>query len=387
MQGKYIHRAIESRISELLNEFPAVAILGPRQCGKSTLARHLTEDRKDCIFLDLELPSDRRKLSDPEMYLHMHRDSMICLDEVQRMPHLFEVLRSVIDKNARNSQFLILGSASRDLLRQSSETLAGRIAYCELTPFQLNEIIGPVSVQTESLQRTWLQGGFPRSYLARNPAASFRWRNQFIRTFLERDIPQLGFQIPAETLSRLWRMCAHSHGQLLNASKIGQSLGYSHTAIRRQLDLLVQTFMIRLLPPVKINGKKRLVKSPKIYIRDSGILHALLEIADMDMLFGHPVFGSSWEGFALEEIVSLHEGWRHGFYRTSAGAEIDLVLEQGRKRIGFEFKASTDPHVTRGFWNAVGDLQLDHVWIIAPVAEPYPLNENISVCSPAHVRV
>lgn len=381
MQGTYVSRQAESVIGQLLQEFPVIALLGPRQSGKSTLVQHFIEGRKDCVYLDLELPSDQRKLSDPELYFKMHQDELICMDEIQRFPGIFEIMRSRIDQNHRNGQFIILGSASRDLIKQSSETLAGRIAYIELSPFQFNELFDENANNKDVLQQLWLRGGFPRSYLAMGEAESFRWREQFVRTFLERDIPQLGIQIPALTMRRLWQMCTHYQGQMINASKIGQSLGYSHVSIRRQLDVLEQTFMIRLVPPFEANVKKRLVKTPKIYLRDTGILHALLDIETQEQLFGHPVFGASWEGLAIESILNTIPNWQYGFYRTSAGAELDLIIQRGGKSFGFEFKASSNPQVNRGFWNAIDDLNLEHVWIVAPVNESYPIKENVTITS------
>ncbi|MCG8603480.1 ATP-binding protein [bacterium] len=366
-------------VVQSLLDFPAVAILGPRQAGKSTLARKVTEEIGNAVYLDLEKPSDLRRLSEPEIFLNLHREKLICLDEIQRAQDLFAVLRGRIDENARNGQFLILGSASRDLIRQSSESLAGRIAYLELSPFDLAELVQTLDDSDTLLEQTWLRGGFPRSFLSLNDSRSLNWRDNFIRTFLERDIPQLGFQIPAKSVRRLWQMCAHTHGQILNASRLGESLGVSHTTIRTYLDLLQQTFMVLLLPPCEANLKKRLVKSPKLYIRDSGILHALLEIESLDELIGHPVYGASWEGFALENILSVLPKWNKGFYRTSSGAELDLVLTRGQKRIGVEFKASKAPHLSRGFWNAIDDLQLERTWVIAPVPDSYPVAENVEV--------
>lgn len=381
MQGKYIKRKLHEEIKESLLNFPAVAILGPRQAGKSTLAKKIVAELDDCIYLDLEKPSDLSKLTESELFFRFHREELICLDEIQRKPDIFPVLRSIIDENDRNGQFLILGSASRDLIKQSSETLAGRIAYLELTPFLFSEISQLAPDKEKLLQQSWLRGGFPRSYLAGSDKASVNWRENFVRTFLERDIPQLGFHIPAETLQRLWKMCAHNHGQLFNASKLGESIGVSHTSIRSYIDLLAQTFMIRVLPPLEANLKKRLIKSPKIFIRDSGILHALLEIETFDDLFGHPVYGASWEGMAMENILSILPNWNAGFYRTSSGVELDLVLTKGRRRLGIEFKSSLAPRVTRGFWSALNDLELNEAWIIAPVRDEYPIKENIMVSS------
>lgn len=379
MQG-YIARRQEVAITEVLAEFPAVALLGPRQCGKTTLARHLVEGRKDAVYLDLELPSERRKLQDPELYIRTriaeHGVRLFCLDEIQWLPELFPVLRGIIDRTGRNGQFLILGSASRDLIRQGSESLAGRLALLELTPFQLTE----VATQSASpLSRIWLRGGFPRSLLAASDASSYRWRENFVQTFLERDLPKLGFNLPAAGLHRLWRMLAHSHGQLLNGSKLGASLGISHTTVRSYIDLLSRTFMVRALEPLEANVKKRLVKSPKVYIRDSGILHTLLEIEDQDALFGNPVFGASWEGLVLETVIDAHPGWRSNFYRTASGVEVDLVLSRGQRLIAIECKASTAPSVGRGFRIALDDLGIDKAWVIAPVEESYPLDERIGV--------
>lgn len=379
MQDQFIPRKSEALLHDLLNEFPVLAILGPRQCGKSTLAKHFIQKRKPFVFLDLESPSDQRKLTDPETYFHMHEQSLVCLDEIQRIPALFEILRVSIDRNPRNGRYLILGSASRDLIRQSSETLAGRIAFIELTPFQFGEIPGAGGKTRLHLNNFWVRGGFPKSYLAPDDSASFRWRMQFIGTFLERDVPQLGFQIPAETLGRLWRMTAHVHGQVLNASKIGESLGQSHVTIRNHLGILAGTFLVRLLPPFEVNLKKRMIKSPKAYIRDSGLLHALLEIETMEELIGHPSYGSSWEGMALEAVLQLCPDWRSGFFRTSAGAEIDLVLERKKSRICVEFKASSNPQVTRGFWNALDDLKPVETWIVSPVDEVYPIRNDVHV--------
>ena len=298
---------------------------------------------------------------------------------MQRRPDLFPVLRSIVDKNARNGQLLILGSASRDLIKQSSESLAGRIAYLELTPFLYAEV---TSLKPEVIS-FWTRGGFPRSFLAPNDQSSVRWREQFIRTFLERDIPQLGFNIPAATLGRLWRMLAHNQGQVLNSSNLGRALGVSHTTIRSYLDLLEQTFMVRILLPYQANLQKRLVKSPKIYIRDSGILHTLLDIENSTDLLGHPVYGASWEGFAIEQILSEFPAWKSWFYRTVAGAELDLILTKGQKRVAIECKASSAPTVTKGFWNALRDLDIEEALIIAPVMESYPIADRVTV-APLH---
>ncbi len=377
----YIKRIITSAIQQKLKNMPGIVILGPRQCGKSTLAKAIISEIGDAVYLDLERPSDVSKLRDPEAFFHLNSDRLICLDEIQRVPELFPVLRSVMDENRRNGQFIILGSASPDLMKQSSETLAGRISYFELTPFLLKEISEDHHLKT--LRKLWLRGGFPRSYLAPNDKESFEWRLDFIRTFLERDIPQLGFRTPAKTLERFWRICAHLHGQLLNSSKLGESMGVSHHTIKSYIDILEQSFVLRVLRPYESNLKKRLIKSPKIYIRDSGILHALLGIENQNDLLGHPVYGASWEGIVIENILSLLPNWKASFYRTSSGSEIDLILERGNKRVAIECKVSTSPHLNIGFWNAVSELKLKEVWVVAPVQEAYPIEKKVMV-APLH---
>ncbi len=365
---------IEPLACRRLENNPALALLGPRQCGKSTLARHLLKEFDNPVYLDVERPSDRNKLRDPESFFKIHQGRLVCIDEVQRVPDLFPVLRSLIDQSGMNGQYLILGSASRDLIRQSSETLAGRIAYLEMTPFSLPEV-------PSAMQKLWLQGGFPRSFRA-GQDVSFDWRGDFIRSFLERDIPALKRGIPPESVGRLLTMCAHYHGQFLSLEKLAGSMGVHAGTIRNYLDLLCGAFMMRRLPPLLSNVKKRLVKAPKIYIRDSGILHALLNLSSMDDLFAHPVYGDSWEGFVIEQILStVGSRAEHGFYRTSNGAEMDLVLNLGNHRIGIECKASSAPSVTRGFWSARQDLELDETYIVAPVESAYPYGDGAVVCS------
>lgn len=373
----YIPRLITERIKQKLENIPAVLILGPRQCGKSTLAKAIISKMRDAIYLDLERPSDINKLTDPEAFFSLNANKLICLDEIQRTPDLFPVLRSVIDENKRNGQFIILGSASQNLIKQSSETLAGRISHFELTPFLFKEV--SEDHHLNKLRKIWLRGGFPRSYLAPNETESFEWRLDFIRTFLERDIPQIGFRIPAKTLERFWKMCAHLHGQILNSSKLGESLGLSHHTVRSYVDLFDQTFILRILRPYEPNLKKRLIKSPKTYLRDTGLLHALLGIEGHNDLLGHPVYGASWEGFVMENILSLLPDWTASFYRSSSGSEIDLILEKGKKRIAVECKVSTSPTPNRGFWNAMKDLRIREAWIIAPVKETYPLEDGVTV--------
>jgi len=377
MQGKYIKRTLEAEVADCLLDFPAVAVLGPRQCGKSTMAKAIIENFADALYLDLENPADLAKLNDPELFFAHHQHKLICLDEIQLVPEIFAQLRTIIDTVNRNGQFIFLGSASRDLIKQSSETLAGRLAYLELTPFTFLETA--TENPPVNLSDFWLRGGFPKSLLGRSPKASRRWRDNFMRTFLERDIPQLGFRIPAQSLRRTWQMCAHNQGQLLNSSQLGSALGISHTTLRSYLELLSETFMLRILPPFAANIKKRLVKTPKVYIRDTGILHAILAIESYDDLLAHPVFGASWESLVLENVIACYPEWEPFFYRTAAGAEIDLLLVRGQKRIAIECKAATAPTVSRGFWNALNDLEVDEAWIVAPVKEGYPFADNVWV--------
>jgi predicted AAA+ superfamily ATPase len=377
MHGSYIPRLLEKTLEQALDESPAVALLGPRQCGKSTLAKAVISGRPNTVFLDLERRSDVARLAEPELFFHAHANDLVCLDEIQRMPDIFQVLRSVIDDDRRNGRFLILGSASRELIRQSSESLAGRLMHLELSPFLLSEVARPRA----GLQAYLLRGGFPPSLLAGSDAASMRWRQSFIRAFLERDIPQLGITIPASSIERLWRMCAHHHGQVLNLSQLGASLGVSHTTARAYIELLARTFMVRVQPPFLPSSAKRLVKSPKIYIRDTGILHALLDIETWDDLLGHPAFGHSWESMVIENVLAQMPGWRGSFYRTAKGAEIDLVLEKGKRRIAIECKASSAPAPTQGFWNALEDIGALEAWVVAPIEGSYPLARGVTVAS------
>jgi predicted AAA+ superfamily ATPase len=362
-----------------LQNNPAVAILGPRQCGKTTLARKIIRDVRKSVYLDLEHPGDLAKLDDPLAFFYLHKDELVCLDEIQRVPELFATLRGIIDERDRNGQFLILGSASRDLIHQSSESLAGRISYLDLTPFLLAEVGTAQEEDDDDIRKLWLRGGFPRSFLAPDIDVSFDWRQNFIRTFLERDVGMLGFHLPPVRLGRFWRMCAHSHGSLLNASKLATSLGVSFHTVRSYMDLLEQTFMLRVLLPDAPNLKKRLVKSPKVYIRDSGILHALLDIRTHDDLLSHPLIGASFEGFAMENILAFARNYESSFYRTSAGAEIDLILRKGRRTLAFELKSSTVPRVSKGFWNALDDVSPDEAYVVAPVKESYPMKGGVIV--------
>ena len=375
----YVPREQEKELLRSLDSFPVTALLGPRQCGKSTLAKYIISKREETVFLDLERPSDLRKLTDPELFFHTHTGKLICIDEVQTGPELFPVLRAAVDDERRPGRFLLLGSASQELIRKSSESLAGRIHYIELTPFTCPELISADKKYQSKLMEIWLRGGFPESILARNDSLSLVWREDFIRTFLEHDIAQFGFSVPPQVMRRFWTMLAHYHGQLANLSKLGQSLGVTHPTIKRYLDILNQTYMVRSLLPYSGNLKKRLVKSPKVYVRDSGVLHALLEIDTLEDLFGHPVVGASWEGLCLEQIIAAKPGWRPSFYRTSSGEEIDLLMERGQKKLAFEFKASMSPKVSRGFKNTLKVLQPEHTWIVAPVDTAFPLQKDVTV--------
>jgi predicted AAA+ superfamily ATPase len=366
-----------AKIHRKLQSMPAVGILGPRQCGKTTLAQHIIKKFENAVYLDLERRTDLNKLRDPEAFFEQNSSRLICLDEIQRLPDLFPEMRSHVDRYGRNGRFLILGSASPELLRQTSETLAGRISFIELTPLSLFEVSPKADNQT--VRSIWLRGGFPRSYLARSENDSFEWRQDFIRTFLERDIPQLGINIPARRLERFWQMVAHIHGQLLNRSSLGESLGVSHHTVNSYVALLEQTYLLRVLEPYHANVKKRLIKAPKIYLRDSGLLHGLLDITTQNDLLGNPVYGASWEGFVIENTLAGLMQWRPYFYRSASGAEIDLILERGQRRVAIEIKASTSPEVKRGFWNALEDLRIDTAMIVSPVDEAYPYKNGVQV--------
>ena len=378
MQGE-LSRLAGAAISRALDRAPVVALLGPRQCGKTTLARRVLDGLPGSVRLDLERPSDRARLADPEAFFALHAGETVCLDEIQRVPELFPVLRSVVDERRGNGQFLVLGSASPDLLRQSSESLAGRISFVELTPFLLPEVERGGKEEERAERLLWLRGGFPRSFLARSGEESGAWREDFVRTFLERDVPQLRSRVAVPRVASLWTMCAHEHGQLLNAARLGSALGVSAQTIRAYLELLCGTFVMRLLPPLEANLGKRLVRSPKLFLRDTGILHSLLGIETQDDLLGHPCRGASWEGFVLENVLAALPGWTASFYRTAAGAELDLVLERGQRRVAVECKASTSPVVSRGFWSALEDLGIDEAYVVAPVAASYPLGKGATV--------
>lgn len=372
-----IRRQSESVVLKHLGVFPAVAILGPRQSGKSTLVKMLAENISPFVYLDLQDYEDLNKLTEPNLFFEANRNAVICLDEIQLVPHLFSVLRSAIDKQRRNGRFILLGSASQALIQKSAESLAGRIGLIELSPFLITEVNNEPGY---SLQKYWFRGGFPESYLAQTDSASTLWIENFIRTYIERDIPQLGFQIPALLLRRLLLMCAHNQGQLLNASKLGESLGLTHPTVRKYVDLLEQTYILRTLQPYEANVKKRLVKSPKVYVRDTGILNRLLLIPDFNNLMGNPVFGSSWEGLVIENSIENMPGWTPYFYRTATGNEIDLILVRGTQKIAIECKASSAPQLTKGNWDALADVNPDHTFIIAPITgSSYSLDKKVIV--------
>jgi predicted AAA+ superfamily ATPase len=360
-------------LEESLASTPAVALLGPRQVGKTTLALEIGDERPS-VYLDMESLSDQAKLTDAEAYLQDREDRLVILDEVHRAPDLFQSLRGLIDRGRRHGKasgrFLLLGSASVDLLRQSGETLAGRISYLELGPFDSLEI------SADDLQILWARGGFPSSFLAPNDLLSFRWRQDFIRTYLERDVPQFGPRIPAETLRRLWTMLAHSQGEMLNGANLGRALGIDAKTVARYLDLLVDLLLVRRLAPWHGNPGKRLVKSPKLYVRDSGLTHALLGLPTQEAVLGHPVAGASWEGFVIESLLAAAPADVEAhFYRSADGAEIDLVLTLPDQTLwAIEIKRSSAPKLERGFYHACADLNPARRFVVYGGRERFPLN-------------
>lgn len=376
-----IVREAQVEIAQLLEEFPAVAVLGPRQVGKTTLAETIaTSISPNPVYLDLESPTDQAKLQEPEAYFDLHKRQLIILDEIRRVPELFAILRGVIDRRRRQGhktgQFLIVGSASLDLLKQASESLAGRIAYKELPGLTATEI----SADTGDQNTLWLRGGFPDSFLAKTDPASLRWRLNFINTYLERDVPQFGPRIPATTLRLLWTMLAHNQGAQLNMAQLGANLGVSIPTTKRYIELLDDLLLIRHLRPWSGNIGKRLVKAPKVYIRDSGITHALLNLTTMDDLFGHPVVGASWEGFVIENLLScLPVGVTPWFYRTSAGAEIDLVIERNKQqKYAIEIKRSLAPSLSKGFYLGCEDIGATKRFVVYPGTERYPIASDVT---------
>lgn len=350
---------------------PITAILGPRQSGKTTLARMFTAD-KPVSYFDLDSIPDQRRLQNPELVLGS-LEGLVVLDEIQKVPALFGTLRVLVDRPENRARYIILGSASPYIIRDASESLAGRVEFIELNGFNLSE------TGSSTWQILWLLGGFPRSFLANSEADSFAWREGFIRTFLERDIPQLGISIPAIAMRRFWTMLAHYHGQIWNASELSRAMGLSDKTVRSYLDILSGAFMVRELQPWFENTSKRQIRSPKIYIRDSGLLHSLLNIPDQQTLFGHPKVGASWEGYVIEQVLSILHPNEAYFWGTHGGAELDLMFFHQGKRYGIEVKFSEAPEVSRSIHTAIKDLGLEHLWIIYPGSQAYPVQERISV--------
>ena len=368
-------RIAQPALATALTWSPAVAILGPRQIGKTTLARVLLETHPNALYLDLESPQDRAALGDGPLFLQAHADQLIILDEVQHTPEIFSVLRGEIDRARRPGRFVLLGSASFELLRQS-QSLAGRLSLIDMFPLLVDEVGSELS----TLQSLWLRGGFPPSFTALNEQASWRWREAFIRHLLHTDLPALGLRVDATSLSRFWRMLAHLHGQLFNASAVANSLDVSAHTVNRWLDHMVGALLIRKLEPFHTNLGKRLVKSNKVYVRDSGLLHSLLGLTSVADLQGHPMAGASWEGFVIDHIAAhLPAGASMSFYRTAAGAELDVVVEFGQKRICFEIKFSVAPKVSKGFWQSLQDVRPHQTFIVAPVQQRWPFADGVEV--------
>ncbi len=349
---------------------PVTAILGPRQCGKTTLARVVAAER-DATWFDLEDPVDQRRLAAPQVVLS-RLEGLVVIDEIQRQPKLFELLRVLVDRPDNQAHFLILGIASPHLVKGVSESLAGRVAFVDLAGFDLGEL------GVEAVDRLWARGGFPRSYLAPDDSASNAWRADFTRSFLERDLPQLGIRIPSATLRRFWTMLAHYHGQIWNSAELARSLGSSEATARRYLDILCGAYMVRQLPPWFVNIRKRQVKAPKIYLRDSGLLHNLLSLGDHHDLLGHPKLGASWEGFVIEQVIAMTGSRDAYFWATHSGAELDLLLFEAGRPFGFEVKYSAAPRVTRSMRSAQQDLGLRHLWVVHPGQRSFRLDKDIS---------
>jgi uncharacterized protein len=360
-----------ARVAAGLRSSPVTALLGPRQCGKTTLALEIALQRNAVCF-DLEDPETHAQLANPKLALEGLR-GMVIIDEIQRRPELTRLLRVLADRKPLPARFLILGSASPDLMRQASDSLAGRVHFVDMSGFSLAE------VGAKARSKLWLRGGFPPAFLAESDAVSRKWREDFIRAFLERDLPQLGVRVPAEMLRRFWTMVAHYHGQIWNGSEIGASLGVSHHTTRHYLDLLAGAYVLRQLPPWFENVGKRVVKSPKVYIRDSGLFHTLMGIADERALQAHPKLGASWEGFALEQVLGVANPRNAYFWATQSRAELDLLLLSGGKRWGFEFKCADAPVMTKSLHVATTDLQVEHTWVVYPGQRYYPIADNVDV--------
>lgn len=378
-----IHRDLHEPLLQALRAMPVVALLGPRQTGKTTLALAVAASvQKPSTYIDLESDADAHKLTDAESYLKRFEGELLVIDEVQRKPDLFRILRGIVDerkrKGERSGHFLLLGSASRELLQQTAETLAGRIRYLELSPFSVTELHHQKD-HAYQLDDLWLRGGFPDSYLADSTQESWRWRSDFIATYMERDLPMMGVGIAPAHLKRFWKMLAHYHGQQVNYSEMGRSLELSHTTVKKQLDLLTDFYMVRSLPPWSGNGKKRLVKSPKVYIRDSGILHALLNISNMEALLSNPSVGASWEGLVVENALRLTDSrWMYSYYRTATQVEIDLVLHTPDGEVwAVEIKRSSAPKPGKGFYEACNDIGATHKWLVYAGQQRYPLPNQV----------
>ena len=368
----------EADVRRALSRNPICALLGPRQCGKTTLAHRLQSDGKPSHFFDLEKPGDLARLANPEGALSPLR-GLVILDEIQRQPELLPVLRVLADRKPRRARFLILGSAAPELIRGASESLAGRIEFVEMSGFLMDEI------GHERIDRLWIRGGFPKSFLASSEAASLAWRENFIQTFIERDVPQLGVTIAAPALRRFWTMMAHYHGAIWNGSEIGGSLGVAHTTVTRYLDLLSQAFVMRRLLPWSENTGKRVVKSPKVYIRDSGLLHALLGLPSQNVISAHPKLGASWEGFVIEQIVAWAGERNAYFWATQRGAELDLLVLAHGRRFGFEIKRNERPSVTRSMRIALADLNLEQLFVIYPGPNRFPMDDRIECLGLSHL--
>lgn len=384
-------RRATALLRQALNSMPVVALVGPRQVGKTTLAMQLSKQTtKKTTYLDLESDQDFNKLSDPELFLQRFENELLIIDEVQRMPDLFRVLRGLVDKRRRQGEttahFLLLGSSSRELLQHSSESLAGRIRYIELTPFTADELLLNNAFNEHS-DTLWFRGGFPDSYLSTTDDESRLWRDDFIATYMERDLPLMGVGISPAQLKRFWKMLAHYNGNVVNHSEIGRSLGLSHTSIRNYLDTLTDFYMVRQLPPWSGNLKKRLVKSPKVYIRDTGILHSLLKISTRDALLGHPLAGGSWEGFIVETLLSVIDNrWDACYFRTATQVELDLILTAPNGDVwAIEIKRASAPKASRGFHEACNDVQANRKWVIYPGADRYPLTHGAEAIGLAEV--
>lgn len=377
-----LERSVEKQVIEALEFQSSVAIIGPRQVGKTTLAKKIAKSRSS-VYLDLEDDASLEKLREPKWFLSQHLDKLVILDEIHRVPELFRALRGLIDQarqeGHRNGLYLVLGSASMDLLRQSSESLAGRIAYVDMTPLTAFE----VASDSQTRQRLWLRGGFPDSFLSDSDAHSYSFRRNLIRTYLERDIPEFGVRVPAALLNRLWTMLAHNQGQCLNASRLAASLDVSATSVKRYVDLLADLMLVRHLEPLIENVGKRLVKSPKVYIRDSGLVHALLRLETFDALIGHPVSGSSWEGFVIETLLAAAPEAQASFYRTVKGAEVDLVLDLGGRRGRWivEIKSGLTPRPSEGLFRVQEALRPDRTFLVYAGDDSFQVSETVEVAS------